>query len=262
MIDGCEHYDDLLMRIASLGFAHGPRYGASLVIRRPGPSHSRVGGKNGLGHLRPRAAGVLRPQGPLDSGPAVWRHPRLPGGGHRRVFCQTCRSVKQEQLTWLAHSPLYTKRFAFFVGRRCRASPIRDVARELVLDWKTVKALDTQYMREQLRRTGTPGPRIIGIDEVSIKKGHTYRIVVSRLVRRRAIWFGGKDRSEASMDGFYQWLGPKKSHKIRLAVMDMWPAFRTATLKPEHAPQAAILSVRQVPRHAPPGGGPRHGPQA
>ncbi len=137
----------------------------------------------------------------------------------RRVFCQTCRSVKQEQLTWLAHSPLYTKRFAFFVGRRCRASPIRDVARELALDWKTVKALDTQYMREQLRRSGTPGPQIIGIDEVSIKKGHTYRIVVSDLVRRRAIWFGGKDRSEASMDGFYQWLGPKKSHKIRLTVM-------------------------------------------
>ena len=101
--------------------------------------------------------------------------------------------MKQEKLTWLADSPWYTKRFAFFVGRRCRASPIRAVAKELVLDWKTVKALDTQYMREQLRRTGTPGPRIIGIDEVSIKKGHTYRLVVSDLVRRRAIWFGGKE---------------------------------------------------------------------
>ena len=159
----------------------------------------------------------------------------------RRVFCRTCQSVKQEQLTWLAHSPWYTKRFAFFVGRRCRASPIRDVARELVLDWKTVKALDTQSMREHLRRIGTPGPRVIGIDEVSIKKGHTYRIVVSDLVRRRPIWFGGKDRSEKSMDLFYQWLGPKKRHRVRLAVMDMWPAFRTSTLKPEHAPQAAIL---------------------
>ena len=76
-------------------------------------------------------------------------------------------------------------------------------------------------MREQLRRLGTPGPRIIGIDEVSIKKGHTYRIVVSDLVRRRTLWFGGKARSEASMDRFYQWLGPKKSHKIRLAVMEL-----------------------------------------
>ena len=43
------------------------------------------------------------------------------------------------------------------------------------------------------------------------------------------------------MDLFYQELGTKKSHKIRLAVMDMWKPFRTSTLKPAHAPQAAIL---------------------
>lgn len=96
-------------------------------------------------------------------------------------------------------------------------------------------------MREQLRRVGTPGPEVIGVDEISIRKGHTYRIVVSDLLRRRPIWFGGCDRSEASMDQFYQWLGPKKSKRIRLAVMDMWKAFRKSTRKPDHAPNAAIL---------------------
>ena len=149
--------------------------------------------------------------------------------------------VKQERPSWIANNPFYTKRFAFFVGRRCRASTLQDVAKELHLDWKTVKELDKQYMCEQLRRIGTPGPKVIGIDEVSIKKGHTYRIVVSDLLRRRPIWFGGKDRSEESMDEFYQWLGPKKSKKLRLAVMDMWKAFRTSTLKLDHAPNAAIL---------------------
>jgi transposase len=76
-------------------------------------------------------------------------------------------------------------------------------------------------MLGQLRRIGTPGPKIIGIDEVSIRKGHTYRIVVSDLIRERPIWFGGTDRSEASMDAFYKWLGPKKSKGIKIAVMDM-----------------------------------------
>jgi transposase len=159
----------------------------------------------------------------------------------RRVFCPSCGRVKQEKLPWLAANPLYTKRFAWYVGRRCRAAPIQAVARELRLDWHTVKELEKQYMREQLRRAGTPGPQVIGIDEVSIKKGHRYRIVVSDLERRRVIWFGGQDRSEASMNLFYQELGPKKSHKIRLAVMDMWKPFRTSTRKPAHAPQAAIL---------------------
>jgi transposase len=168
----------------------------------------------------------------------------------RRVLCQSCGKVKQEKLAWLADNPLYTKRFAFYVGRRCRSATIQAVARELKLDWHTVKELEKQYMREQLRRVGTPGPQVIGIDEVSIKKGHTYRIVVSDLVRRRPIWFGGKDRSEESLDGFYEWLGPRKSPKIRLAVMDMWKPFRTSTLKPHHAPQAAILFEKfHVMRH-------------
>jgi transposase len=94
-------------------------------------------------------------------------------------------------------------------------------------------------MEAQLKRAGTPGPGVIGIDEIAIRKGHTYRIVVSDLLRGRPIWFGGKDRSEASMREFYAWLGEKKSARIRLAVMDMWKPFRLATAA--HAPQAAIL---------------------
>jgi transposase len=139
----------------------------------------------------------------------------------RRVLCRSCGKVKQEGLEWLADNPFYTKRFSFWVGRRCRVSTIRDVARETHLDWKTIKALEKQYMEAQLRRAGTPGPQIIGIDELSVRKGHTYRIIVSDLVRQRPIWFGGTDRSEASMNLFFEWLGEKKSHKIRLVVMDM-----------------------------------------
>ena len=65
--------------------------------------------------------------------------------------------------------------------------------------------------------------------------------MVSDLERGRPIWFGGKDRSEASLDEFFAWLGPEKCSKIRLAVMDMWKAFRNSTLKKGNAPQAAIL---------------------
>jgi transposase len=87
---------------------------------------------------------------------------------------------------------------------------IQDVSKELKLDWHTVKELDKQYREKQLQRTGVPAPGAIGIDEISLRKGHTYRIVVSDLERKRPIWFGGKDRSEESMDMFYEWLGQKK----------------------------------------------------
>lgn len=157
----------------------------------------------------------------------------------RRVYCRSCGLVKQEKLFFLADNPFYTKRFASYVGRRCRSSSIKDIAKELHLHWDTVKDLDKQYMKEQLRRTGTPAPQVIGVDEVSIRKGHSYRIVVSDLLRKRPIWFGGVDRSEESMDMFFKEWGLKKTRKTRLAVMDMWKPFRKSTLK--NVPKVAIL---------------------
>ena len=161
----------------------------------------------------------------------------------RRVQCRRCGKVKRERPDFLADNFFYTKRFSHYVGRRCRQGTIKDVAREPKLDWDTVKTLEMQYMRAQLAKAGTPEPRVIGIDEISIRKGHTCRIVVSGLIRRRPIWFGGQDRSGASMAMFYGWLVEKKSRGIRLAVMDMWKPFRNATRAHAHAhtPQEAIL---------------------
>ena len=107
------------------------------------------------------------------------------------------------------------------------------------LHWHTVKELDKDYMREQLAQAEPLSPQVIGVDEISIKKRHIYRIIVSDLEKRRAIWFGGAGRSKEDMDKFYAFLGKEKAEKIRLAVMDMWKPFRNSIQA--HAPQAAIL---------------------
>jgi transposase len=82
--------------------------------------------------------------------------------------------VKLERLDFLANNPRYTERFAMDVGRRCSRASVRDVARELGLHWHTVKDLEKQYMRAQLAKAGAPSPLVIGIDEISVSKRHTY----------------------------------------------------------------------------------------
>lgn len=156
----------------------------------------------------------------------------------RRVNCATC-GVKNETLTFLSDNTKYTLRFAMQIGGLCRAMTVQDVARRMHLDWHAVKALDKIYMREQLARAGHPAPNVIGVDEVSVKKRHVYRIIVSDLEQKRPIWFGGNGRGEKDMDMFYAFLGSENADKIRLAVMDMWKPFRHSTRR--HAPQSAIL---------------------
>lgn len=78
--------------------------------------------------------------------------------------------VRQEQFDWLASHSSTTKRFAYYVGQRCRSASIKDVAKELELDWKTVKKMEKEYMRAQLEQAPPAEPSVIGIDEISVRK--------------------------------------------------------------------------------------------
>jgi transposase len=144
-----------------------------------------------------------------------------------------------EYLDWLARNPRYTARYALHVGALARTMTVKDVARSERLHDSTVKDLDKLYMAEQLRRNPMPATTAIGVDEISIRKGHDYRVVVSDLERQRPIWFGGAGRKQEDLTQFFTAYGARRSAGIRVAVMDMWKPFRQALL--EHAPRAEIV---------------------
>lgn len=155
-----------------------------------------------------------------------------------RVSCPTC-GVRMEYLDWLARNPRYTARYALHVGALCRKMTVKDVAHAERLHHTTVKDLDKVYMAEQLRRHPLPTTAAIGVDEIAIRKGHDYRVVVSDLERHRPIWFGGTGRKQEDLAQFFTEYGPKRCAGLQVVVMDMWKPFRQATH--EAAPQAQIV---------------------
>ena len=144
-----------------------------------------------------------------------------------------------ETLSWLVKNPRYTQRFSEQVGKLCETMPNKAVGQLLHLHEHSVKDLDKTYMKAKLGKAPKRSPRVIGIDELSIKKGHTYRIIVSDLESGTPIWIGGEGRKESDMDKFFDEFGDKKTKHIRLVVMDMWKAFYNAVKN--HIPQATIL---------------------
>lgn len=79
----------------------------------------------------------------------------------------------------------------------------------------TVKDLDEPYMQQQVARAGMPAPRAIGIDEISIRKGHNYRVVVSDLSDATSSGSAGRDAKRSSLIAPSRCLGGGKdvSHR-------------------------------------------------
>lgn len=158
----------------------------------------------------------------------------------RRIDCPRCQAVKTESLAWLWNHGRFTKRFEEKVGRMARQMPLTEVAELNQISWDQAWRMELEYMRDMMARQSLYDRlRVIGVDEISIRKGHTYRIVIADLDEQRPIWIGGTGRTEEDMDLFYAELGVERSQKLELAVMDMWKAFRNSTK--EHAKQARIV---------------------
>ena len=112
----------------------------------------------------------------------------------RRINCAQCGKVKTETIPFLANTPFYIERFGQYVGERCRTSSIQAVAKELMLDWQTMKSLEMEYMQAQLERAGPPALRAIGVDEISIRKRHTSKIAKLKCKSLLLVSGGGKRR--------------------------------------------------------------------
>jgi len=158
-----------------------------------------------------------------------------------RLYCRRCRTVKQETLAWLADSGRFTKRFEQEIGRQCRRQSITDVAKVHHMHWDQVRRMEMAYMKDLLAKHPPPKRlRAIGMDEVSIRKGHSYAITVADLDRQRPIWMSeSPGRKEEDLDKFFVEIGPRRAARIQLAVMDMWKPFRNSTRV--HAPNARIM---------------------
>lgn len=160
---------------------------------------------------------------------------------YRRVECRKCNRVKQETLAWLAESGRFTKRFEQTIGRLCRTMTVKEVAKLHRLSWDQVRRMDFSYM-QALWTNHLPSQRLraIGVDEISIRKGQSYAIVVADLDQKRPIWISKElGRSEEDMDRFFDDMGLRRNRSLRLAVMDMWKPFRNSLER--HAPQAEIV---------------------
>jgi transposase len=159
----------------------------------------------------------------------------------RRVECPRC-GVRVEDFPWAEPWARVTTALSNAVAVLARELSWQGTARQYGLNWKSVATIVKRAVQYGLRHRKRPPVHVIGIDEVSRRKGQVYLTVVYDLERRVLLWVGDDRTEEAVRPFFTKEMGPRRCQTVQVVCMDMWAAY--AKLVREHAPNAQILFDR------------------
>lgn len=159
----------------------------------------------------------------------------------RRVECPRC-GVRVEDFPWAEPWARVTTALFNAVAMLARELSWQGTARQYGLNWKSVATIVKRAVEYGLRHRARPTVRVIGIDEVSRRKGQVYLTVVYDLERRVLLWVGDDRTEEAVKPFFTKEMGTRRCHTLRVVCMDMWAPY--ANLVREYATYAQILFDR------------------
>jgi transposase len=164
----------------------------------------------------------------------------------RRVVCPDC-GVRVEKVPWAERWSRVTKSLSRALAELARRTDLSTVADQFSLNWKTVASIIRRVVEWGLQRRRKRPLRVLGIDEVSRKRGHKYLTLVYDLERGELVWIG-KDRTTDTLRGFFDQLGTRRSRNLQAVCLDMWAPYRD--MVSTRASQATICFDRfHVVRH-------------
>ncbi len=157
---------------------------------------------------------------------------------YRKVFCAHCQGIHIEDLELFHPYFRVTIRLARYIYQLCSYMTVTEVSQHLGIDWKTVKNIDKLYLEHDYGKPDLKGLRVLAVDEISIRKGHSYQTVVLDFLTGRIV-FVGKKRKAKTLKRFFNQLSISQRKKIDAIAMDMWDPFIKAVKK--KLPRAKIV---------------------
>lgn len=146
----------------------------------------------------------------------------------RRFECETCGRPFTERLACVDPRRRQTRRFEQHIYRRCLSSTCKAVAEEAWLHQATVKGIFKRWAKRTIRWQAMPRVRVLGIDEIALKKRHKqYALVLSDLERRCVIAVLA-DRRKKHLEQWFDELSAAERQAISVVSIDMWEPYRQA----------------------------------
>jgi transposase len=160
----------------------------------------------------------------------------------RRFECPCCEHRFYERLQAVSPQRRQTIRFEEVVYKRCLDSSKKGVAQALYLGYSTVAGIFKRLAKRKQSSCRKGLVRILGMDEISLKKRHKqFALVLSDLERRHVIAVL-PSREQSTIIEWFATLSEQQKKAIRVVSMDMWRPYRS--FAEQFVPHARIVADR------------------
>ena len=148
---------------------------------------------------------------------------------HRqRLECKNCGAIRFESLDIALPKKHWTIVLGCYVIELLRFCTVKDVAELLGMSWNTIKDIHKLYLEKKFKQkfSNLENLEYLGVDEIAVKKGHSYMTIAVNLVTGEVVWVS-EGRAKSALEPFMQKL---KRHKapIKAITMDMWKPYINA----------------------------------
>lgn len=158
----------------------------------------------------------------------------------RRLACPT-HGVVVEGVPFARPGAHLTRDFDDLLAWLATRMDKTSVARLCRVSWRTVGRACERVVATELEPGRLDGLFRIGVDEISWRKHHRYLTLVVDHDRAQVVW-GAAGKDSATLDKFFDELGPQRSAQIQAVSMDLGPAFLKSVTAEGHAPQAIVCA--------------------
>jgi transposase len=133
-----------------------------------------------------------------------------------------------------------TKSFVRYVLSLVKLTTVKSVARFLGVQWKTVKNIHKDWLKDKHKKIRYKDLIYLSVDEFSIRRGHTYMTVFLD-IRTGRIIYAVEGRSVEDIQPFLERFS-RKARNLKAIAMDMSRSY-IAAMK-EYIPHVSIVFDR------------------
>lgn len=160
----------------------------------------------------------------------------------RRVVCPT-HGIRVEAMPWGYGKEQMTISYQVYLARWARRLSWKETADIFKTSWDSIFRAVQYVVDYGLTNRSLDGVTEIGVDEISVFKGHKYLTMVYQINAgaRRLIWCGTERRVKTLLR-FFREFGKERSAKLRYVCSDMWAPYLKVIAK--KAPNALNILDR------------------